>query len=108
MAWIVYFPRIRQFLIALLPLLFIITGCATIYYDETWIRPAHPPWPIPDILRVVVADYGTIANLCQKAGATIPNARGCYDPKTATLYAVPDWEISVHEFEHLFLGYWHP
>ena len=91
--------------ITLLLLTVFLAGCAT-YYDQVWVRRPGVPWLIPEVLRVVIADRNTVAKRCQEAGVPY-SVEGCYDWKNATLYSVDSWDIVLHEFRHIWEGYYH-
>ena len=88
----------------LLALGLLLAGCATIYYNETWEYKA--PWPLPTRVTVFVADVTTINRICSQL-TRVARATGCYDPRTATIYSPPHAGSVVHEFRHLFEGYYH-
>lgn len=82
-------------------------GCTAIRYDRTWQNTGYP-WPVPQNIRVVIADVNTVDVACRKLGVrTLPGnvVQGCYDSTTQTLYSIPDLEILLHELRHIWNGY---
>lgn len=61
----------------------------------------------PKTLKIHLAPERIVNEVCQEKAIRDAQILGCYDIKEHAIYSVPEPRILIHEFKHIFEGYFH-